>query len=618
VNVVLPTLAVVLTWLAVGAVVLGCGSLARRGLLRLAGAGDAGAFAAADLWIGLGALLAYLQTWTLVARIGWPAWVAPVAAGGVGLALGLRRWRPGRPSPLVVGAAALGVLWLANKALGPAQDYDLGLYHLNAIGYMVRYPVVPGLANLQEALGASDAHLLLVAFLEHGPWGGAAPHLANGLLVSMLLVDVASRFALRAGPRAPSFARRLALLLVPATIAIAGASPSYRLSSPNLDLAVFVLVAAGALHLADSVEGGFRAPAALAATSALALAAATRPLYWLPTLLAVGFLLVAAARSGTRPVRPAAAIAVLPAALLGGWAARQALLSGYPFFPTTLAALPVDWRVPATIVRSQNRWVDSWARHPGLTPEQVLGSWSWLSPWFHARVRDLDVIAPLTLLAALVPSLLVPDAGRRARRLPMLAVLVPSAVAIVVWFFTAPDPRFAFAPIWLAAIALVAWALPALDGPVPWLALGAGVLSAAAFVWVGVHDLRWLVLVAFDLWLLAAVAALVARGTRARRLVAVAALVSVALVPVGIVADGGAFDTVTANGGGTLGTPTLPVASLAAFKTASGLQLWQPAGGADQCWGASLCAPAPSAALRLRGASVRNGFELGGTERADG
>ena len=94
------------------------------------------------------------------------------------------------------------MLWLANRALAAAHDYDLGLYHLNVVEYASRFAAIPGLGNLQSRLGAGDAHLLLVALLGDGPWGGAAPHLANGLLVSILFADIASRFALRrAEPR---------------------------------------------------------------------------------------------------------------------------------------------------------------------------------------------------------------------------------------------------------------------------------------------------------------------------------------------------------------------------------------------------------------------------------
>ena len=40
-----------------------------------------------------------------------------------------------------------------------------------------------------------------------------------------------------------------------------------------------------------------------------------------------------------------------PSSRVVGWLARQAILSGYPFFPATVGGLPVDWRVPASVVR---------------------------------------------------------------------------------------------------------------------------------------------------------------------------------------------------------------------------------------------------------------------------
>src|SRR5207244_2745984 len=39
----------------------------------------------------------------------------------------------------------------------------------------------------------------------------------------------------------------------------------------------------------------------------------------------------------------------------------------------------------------------------------------------------------------------------------MAAVLVPSALLVFGWFLTAPDPRFALAPIWLCPLAIAAW-----------------------------------------------------------------------------------------------------------------------------------------------------------------
>jgi hypothetical protein len=620
VDVALPTLAVVLTWLLVGLMLAGCGFLARLALLRVLTNSPTAGLVAADLWVGLAALLAYLQVWSLFLSVNWAAWLAPAGSALIGLALAaprLRRLNLSRCSPGVLALAAVGTLWVANRALAYARDYDLGLYHLNAIGYALKFPAIPGLGNLQERLGAADAHFVFVAFLEHGPWAGAAPHLAGGLLVSMLFVEVASRFALRPAARVQgSFTDRLALLLVPATIVVIGVRPEYRLSSPNLDLAAFVLFAVGALYLAEAVERDFQLTAALTSTSCFALAAATRPLYWLMTVLAAGWLIVAARRRrdlGKRGnFRSLVLVCALPGALLIGWMTRQAVLSGYPFFPTTIGALPVDWRVPSSVVSEQNRWNASWARWPGRTPDTVLNSWHWLGQWLRAEAKDLDVLAPLLLLAGLVPSLVgraVADPERRKRAAPMLAILVPVVPTLVVWFVIAPDPRFALGPIWLLSIALAAWALPASTRrppPTPLLLFAA--IVAGGFVALGVRNLIWLILAAFDAWALATLAVRLVGLRRWQDLLAQAAVLSVALAPIGIVAYQGAFDVVVANQRGPLGTPPLPVASLVPFQTNSGLRLWKPAGDSDQCWGATLCAPQPNSYLRLRGTSIRDGF----------
>src|SRR5581483_7784772 len=550
--------------------------------------------------IGLAALLAYLQLWSLASGVSAFAWLGVGAAAAAGAVLAVRARPPSQRSlrdkpPLSrrflhralgrglrassetvvsVSAGAVAVVWLRNRALGQAQDYDLGLYHASLIRYARDYGTVTGLGNLQSRLGGSDSHLLLVAFLEHGPWAGAAPHLVGGLLVSLLGVEIASRA--RSGRRG-SFARRLALLLVPAAVTVVGVGTAYRLASPNLDLAAFVLVSVGALYLAECVEDGARPGPALASLSAFTAAAVTRPEYFLPALLAAIVLAL-----GLRRPRAVVAVCALPAVLAAGWLARQTLLSGYPFFPATLVRLPVGWRVPLANVQAQNRWTDSWARWPGQTPDVVTASWHWVSVWGHRRVRDFDVMAPAALLAALVPSLLVRCSGRRTRVKPLLAVLVPSLAVLAGWFAVAPDPRFALAPLWLVPAALVAWALPETAERSRAGVLLAAALAAAGLATVAVTHLNWLFLVAFDALVTVAVVLRFAASRRLQALFAKTALLAVALVPLGFVADRGGFDVLVADGGGALGTQPNPVPAVVPYTTRSGLRLTQPAGGADQ------------------------------------
>ena len=623
-DVVWPTLAVVCFWTCIGFVLAGCGFLIRRLLARLLPPAPSPAtLGVVDAWIGLAGLAAYLLLWNLWFAVTWVACVPPVALGVVGAAVGGRRLVRGRrrrlsPAVLVVGGAA--ILWLANASLTAAQDYDYGLYHLNLIEYAKHYAALPGLADLHTRLGAGDVHLLFVALIDHGPLAGAAPHLTDGLLAALLIVDLCARLATRP-PAAwlSSFTGTLGLLLLPTTIIVAALRPTHRISSPNLDFAAFVLVVVGMLYLAECVERGFSLPAALGSTSALATAAATRPLYWLWVGVAVGVLCVQArpgqGRSLVRSLRTGAFLGVLPGLIAIGWLARQAVLSGYPFYPLTLGGLPVDWRLPARLLQSQTRADYAWARDPGVAPSVVFSSWHWLSgPWFALQSRTPDVLLPLALLALVVAVAIGGGLGpaRPERRAAMLVLVLPSLASLAIWFALIPDPRFVWAPIWLIPLALIAWLLP----PVVQergrrrllVAIGIGVGLA---VFACEERVRFVPLV----FLGAVAAALVLRLCGQRRWVA--GIVPLAVLSL-LIADFGAA-AFTASGGirivsadhsGPIGIAPDPVPTLVQVRTASGLQLSEPSG-SDQCWQALLCAPSLLGQdLHLRGGTVADGFSL--------
>jgi hypothetical protein len=231
--------------------------------------------------------------------------------------------------------------------------------------------------------------LLFGALLSHGPWSDGANHLVNGLLAALLFVEIGLRYVPSAAQRAPSFTRRVALLLFLATIVITelgtapvtGAGAPSLLSSLSLDFAAFIFVAVGLLYLAESIEDSSALAPVVTAMAMLSLAAVTRPLYWLTLLLSAGALVVATRNLGGVRTRlnlsTLLRVAALPAGLTIGWAAQQAILTGYPFFPLTVAGLPVNWRVPAGTVHSFNQAIAAFARHPysSLTPTRILGSW---------------------------------------------------------------------------------------------------------------------------------------------------------------------------------------------------------------------------------------------------
>jgi hypothetical protein len=287
-------------------------------------------------------------------------------------------------------------------------------------------------------------------------------------------------------------------------------------------------------------------------------------------VFAAGVWLVAAAehvrdaRGRGAPLRrDALAAAAIAGALLLPWLARGAVLSGYPLYPLTALALPVDWRVPAAAAESEASGVRAWARVPGVPRELVLHGWYWLESWGRRHlVLRVGVGVPLPLLlggAGLFLAALGGSLGQRSRATRALWLLAPAAVALASWFWMAPDPRFAMFSLW---------------------SIAAAGLGTAAGVWSG-HALG---------------GRLVAGGVAA-----LAVGLSLASLP---------RDGIRAGSEG--GFHALPAVRTERFVTASGLAVNVPVG-TDQCWRAEQpCTPLRRAELRLRReGDPRRGFSRG-------
>lgn len=532
------------------------------------------------MWIGLGFVLTLLQVWSLFAPVGGVVAMVLGVIGLVGMAPCVTKLLRPRPFSRPLGVSAftvVAVLWLANRALAAPSDYDLGLYHASATEYVSRFAVIPGLGNLHDRLGAADGHFLLVAVLGRWPWSHAGFRLATGLLAAFLCVEIAGRLrpAESFDSRSP-YSRRMALLLIPATFlaSVGTAGTAFRLASPNLDFAAFVLVAVGCLYLAESVEVASEPVTALASTSALAVAAVTRPLYWPAAILAALVVVLSRQRlPGTHLLQRITLVGALPLLLSAGWAARQAILTGYPFFPSTVIGLPVDWRMPANAVHRMNQVDMAWARWPHKAPAEVLASWRWLGPWLRSHCTNPDLLAPALLLVSVLPALALRAPGDAVRRRtwlgPMSVLLLLSVPTLITWFLLAPDPRFVLAPLWLVPIALLAWALP----------------SRAE-----------------------------AHSKRARRNLVVYSGVGIVMTFfVFSDVNGGALRPVVPHGSGPFNTTGLRTPSLRMIETTSGLRLLSPTTG-DRCWQVLLCTPEPHANLSLRGpGGIGDGFRVNTT-----
>lgn len=373
-----------------------------------------------------------------------------------------RGWRSG----LRLGAATLAVLvlavtaaaYLAVAALGPVTNFDSGLYHLNAILHASEYPAIPGLANLQAPLGYANASFPMAAAWSSTPWGSDGFRLVNGLVICAVLADLILRWSTtRRSAGTYGLLVGVVVLLVPMV-----ALSDYWVTSPSQDSAVFAVTIAASALVMDAVAGSPRRwadlGAALSAAVVLVLLRPTMGTYLLGVAI-VGAVLLARSRPQARAWRRPALLALLVAGMAAlAQAGRDYVLSGWLLYPLSVLPFDVPWR--ATDPVALRTATLGYHRDPTDLWEAAEG-WSWVGPWLGQVPRQWEAWLLLLLAGtAGVVGLAAHRSGIALRLRGLVLAIVPSVVAIVLWWLvTPPSFRFAWGPLFSLGTVPLGWLL---------------------------------------------------------------------------------------------------------------------------------------------------------------
>ena len=573
------TALVLVTWAMCALVLVLLGLLPAR-----LGTGQGAAMWRASIWWGLLVVTLFAYAVNLVQPLRSAVTAGAFAALVVVLAvLGLARL----PRPLLGQsvvrrhfwilwtAMGMAVAYLALAAVGPVTNYDSGLYHLGATQYAADYATIPGLASLYSPLGYGNAEFPLGALLGNGPWNGQGYRLLNGLLIALVVLDLVIRG--RARRLTPGFfilAVGLVAALVP-MIALA----DYWVTSPTQDSAVLMLTIIAVAYLADAMAKR-RAWLADASTVAalcllLILFRPTMALFALACLAVIALKAWRARRAlAGRPwLRVSALLVVVAAATAVISAARDYVLSGWLEYPLSLFHFSVPWLAEdpaplrlATLGYHRDR-EHLWESTDG---------WSWVGPWLSRLPGQWETyeFALMLLAAAIAVIFAVRHPGVRLQWRTLALTMLPSALAIVVWWLALPPAfRFIWGPLFMLPATVIGWVL--------WCFHEHDRLTVGP---------RWLT----------------------RTVVAVSLpIVLVALFSLAARSDLGApREEAHWTLGVSIPYSLVPVreAAVTQLRLGPDLVILQPTS-SDQCWSRfPLCTPSPADGLRLRGQSLQDGF----------
>ena len=463
---------------------------------------------------------------------------------------------------------------LAVRGLGPANNYDSGLYHLGATRYAGEFGTVPGLANLLNALGYSNSVIPGAAFMGNGPWNGNGYRFFNGFMASLVLSDLAIRLAFRS--------RSVGTLLL--IIGVTGfflplvAITDFWVTSPTSDSAVMLLSLISAVYLSDFVTSRKNIAANAGVVGVvLVIMVSMRPtmLFFAAGSTLVLLIVFFMRRSNLRSAslaRTLGGLGVIAGAVGAIQVYRDYLLSGWLLYPLSILPFDVSWRAVDPINLREATLAA--ARDPSA-PEYwpVAHSWMWVDEWFIARWSMWETYFFSLGVVVLVVAFLVARAhGTQIRYKALSLTVFPAFVVVAAWFTVIPPSyRFIWGPLFLTVMVPLAFVLHSIRA-------------------------RW-------------VKPLLIAGL-AVSLGAVTLFTAIARISYGEISRQGAWSF------GPVTIPYLyapsPLPETQDFITESGLVLRVPVVG-DQCWGVfPLCTSIPDRAISLRGESIHQGFTISG------
>jgi len=338
----------------------------------------------------------------------------------------------------------------------PPINHDTGLYHYPSMRWVNDNPLPLGLANLHHRFGFNSLWFPLAAVLRlpFFPETGVHCFSVSALLVFFFGISIATAFAsLRAKYQS---ADNIFLLL--SALILLGKVFRRNVSSPSPDFAILLLcvfvfyLALQTIEMAsDWLYKCFQI--IVLSVFAVAIKLSALPLLLVPlSLLLLGF----RRKVLTSPKQFAGYCFLFSSIITSIWLARGIILSGCLVSAIHQSCFQsLSWTIPAHFDTLFNSEIKLTARYPNQVPPKIDTGWNWLGPWIDAQLLSIDFVLSLTLLAAGLMLLLL----TRPVRKELVWLVLPLVLAVLFWFFTAPDMRFGAGYFWTGALLILSEAM---------------------------------------------------------------------------------------------------------------------------------------------------------------
>ncbi|MBZ5859152.1 LIC_10190 family membrane protein [Flavihumibacter profundi] len=340
-------------------------------------------------------------------------------------------------------------------------------YHAPIIAWNLKYPLVPGIANINGRLGLQSSWFILCALFQFDFTGTSALTFINSTVLSwfVLYLSVSLSRMIKTGKATAHLLLWLALCL-----ASFGVSTMVYLaaSSANPDFIICIFLWTSFYLLLTGEPNPPPASKTIMALILLAFSASLK-LSALPVLLLVPFFYFLLPAMAVR--KRILLLVVIPVLSILPFLFRNIIVSGYPLFPSGyFDFFHPDWKLSQSLAHEIDEYITAYARVGNVTiadysPAMGLSVGEWLPIWWqqYALAEKLFIIA--ALLATLVNLIFLKKLLSQKNK-PFIWIVLVCFICCVLLTVKAPAPRFSQAflvPVILSAIYLASEKFPLLQ-----------------------------------------------------------------------------------------------------------------------------------------------------------
>lgn len=332
-------------------------------------------------------------------------------------------------------------------ALRP-EHYDTTVYHAQAIRWIEKYGVVPGLGNLHNRFAYNSAFMVLQALFSFRWELDQSLHAVNGFLAVLFVFYAIDSFQWRKEARASDLLKAVIILYIVLNAGI--------ISSPSSDISTLLFV----LWInAKWVEGVEREEKELLPYIFLCVASVFTITLKLSAVSCVLFiiypLVMLIKRKSWKKIALSTIVCVITAV---PFFIRNVIISGYLIYPyPQIDLFQVDWKMPASVLEHDAKEICVYGRESFDVGRYKETIFKWFPGWWQSLELSYRILFLISMFAMLfLVVYMLRSLARKNVNFPMAVLICAEICNVLVWIFGAPLPRYG----WISMIILPCVAFP--------------------------------------------------------------------------------------------------------------------------------------------------------------